>query len=219
MRRKLINDLFSPARRGRLMTAWLLIVLLAAVDGCSFLKPAGGQEEEFLLRADSSAGAVGGHPDRACIVRLLPVEVPAYLQTRDMVMRTGANTIVYAIYHQWAEPLDAGIRRVLAEDLKSSPQIEEVLTDEPSPEHRKLYILSIHILACEGNDVSGRGSVVFRAAWEISESGGKAVRIRGVFGAPQSHWNPGDYADLAGQLSRATAELSRVLARRISANH
>ncbi len=195
----------------RLRCLAALLSLLVAVNGCSVLKPAKAQEQDYLLTAEATSTPAAGQGGRACILRILPVEVPDYLQTRDMAVRTGADQIVFTPYHQWAESLEAGIRRVLAEDLKSSPEIREVLTDEMSPAHTTVEIISVHILTCEGNDTKGQGSVHFKAAWELSRSGTDAVLAHGVYDAPSAPWHPGDYEDLAGQLSRATAGLSRTL--------
>ncbi|HEY1788461.1 MAG TPA: PqiC family protein [Verrucomicrobiae bacterium] len=187
--------------------------LLVALSGCLSLKPAGGDEHYYLLTGDSSllASARGARP---CVVRILPVEVPNYLQTRDMVVRTSSNEMIFATFHQWAEPLDAGVRRVLTEDLRTAPAIREVLTDEPPPANTNVYVISIQILACEGNQTNSQSSVLFKACWEISKSD-RAV-ARGIFNAQPATWRPGDYNDLAIQLSRAVEDLGKLLNKTIS---
>lgn len=186
----------------------LLLLALFTLNGCLSLKPASGTEHYYLLTGGSSnLSSPGAVP--ACAVRLLPIETPDYLKTRDMVVRTGANEMVFATFHQWAEPLDAGVRRVLADDLRTSPAIREVLIDEPPPANTKVYVISIHIVACEGNNTNGQSSILFSARWEISQS--DTTLAHGIFRAEPATWHAGDYDDLAAQLSRAVEDFARLL--------
>ena len=207
--------LFQP-RTNVLLIPLLCAVLLMAFNSCSLLKPVKDEEHDYLLTAQPQREPVA-RVKPARIVRVLPVEVPAYLQTSDLVIRTGTNEVVFAKSHQWAEPLDEGIRRVLVQNLRGFRGIEEVLTDEPPPAHRKPYIISIHILTCEANDTNGQGLVLFSAAWELSQGGAEETTVaRGVFHAPPSPWRPGDYAGMVSQMSSAIADLSGILAQAIS---
>lgn len=195
----------------------LCVTLLTILSGCSFLKPANDQTHNYLLTAmpwpEPSAGV-----SPPCIVRVLPVEVPNYLQTSDMVIRTGTNEVVFTKFNQWAEPLDAGIRRVLAQNLCDFRGIQEALTDEPAPARQNPYIISVHILECEGSDINGRGSILFSASWEISQGEEQTTTLaHGIFRAPPSSWNPGDYDGMVSQLSGAIGDLSGILAQAISA--
>jgi len=46
-----------------------------------------------------------------------PVIMPGYLRRNQIVTRTGEDQVHVAIFHQWAEPLEDGIARVLAEEI------------------------------------------------------------------------------------------------------
>lgn len=192
----------------------LIAFSLVALTGCSIFRPARGEEHYYLLSSTGVGDSVVTRTRTALVVRLLPVEVPDYLQTRDIAVRDGNNEIVFPPFHQWAEPLDAGIRRVLARDLQASSEIREVLTDEPSPADANICVISIHIMVCEGSDINGQGAVLFKAAWSISKFGASAnPATRGVFSIPPSLWQPGNYAALAARISRAVAGLAETLAR------
>ena len=198
-----------------LLTSLLWAVLLTAINGCSLFMPVKDEEHDYLLTAEPLPKPTA-EVKPAGVVRVLPVEVPAYLQTSDMVM-TRTNEVVFAKSHEWAEPLDAGIRRVLVQDLRGVQGIREVLTDEPPPAHGKPYIISIRILDCEANDTNGQGSVVFSAEWEISQGRpDTAILAKGVFHAPPAPVRRGDYAGVVSQISKAVAELSGILAQAIS---
>jgi len=198
-----------PASALRLIVSSLLTLSLFALNGCSLsLKPASGVEHYYLLTGGSSklSSPSDFHP---CVVRLLPIEAPNFLQTRDMVVRAAPDEMVFATFHQWAEPLDAGVRRALADDLRTSPAVREVLTDEPDPGNTKVYVISIHIFDCEGNRTNGQNSILFEARWEISQS--NVALAHGIFRAEPASWRSGDYGDLAIQLSRAIENLARLL--------
>lgn len=193
----------------------MLAALLVAVNGCISLKPASGEQQYYLLTG-SSSNVSRGHTGPARVVRLLPVEMPDYLETRNMAVRTGSNEIIFPTFHEWAEPLDMGIRRVLAEDLRASPAIRDVLTDEPPPADAKVYTILIHILSCEGNSANGQSSILFKAEWGISESEDSTPFARGTFSTQPNRWKPGDYSDLANQMSAAVEDLCRELNRAIT---
>ena len=185
----------------------LLMAFLLALSGCFSLKPASGEQQYYLLTGNPSNAPI--HlTGPGSVVRLLPIEVPDYLQTRSMAVRTASNEMIFPAFHQWAEPLDTGIRRVLADNLRASPGIQAVLTDEPPPASTKVYTILIHILYCEGNNANGQSSILFKAAWEISISEDSTPFAQGTFSAPPGHWKSGDYSDLAEQLSRAVESLS-----------
>ena len=199
----------------RFILTLMLAALLVTLNGCFSLKPASGDQQYYLLTGNSSNSS-SPHTGPGSIVRLLPIEVPDYLQTRNMAVRTGSNEMIFPTFHEWGEPLDAGIRRVLAEDLRASPGIQDVLTDEPPPAGAAVYVILIHILSCEGINTNGHSSILFKAAWEISESGNVAPFAHGTFNAQPNRWQPGDYSDLAAQLSRAVESLSRELSAAIT---
>jgi uncharacterized lipoprotein YmbA len=211
-----MNALLFQSRTNVLLIPLLWAMLLTTLNSCSLLKPVKDEEHDYLLTArPSPEPAAGVKPAR--IVRVLPVEVPEYLQTSDLVILTGTNEVVFSKSHEWAEPLDAGIRRALVQDLRGFPGIQEVLTDEPPPAHGKPYIISIHVLACEAKDINGQGSVLFSAAWEISQGRPEPTTLaKGVFHAPPSSWHPGDYTGMVSQISDSVANLSGILAQAIA---
>jgi hypothetical protein len=47
-----------------------------------------------------------------------PVEIPDYLDRQALVTRGADNALEVSSFHQWAEPLNANVTRVLAENLR-----------------------------------------------------------------------------------------------------
>lgn len=192
--------------------------LAVLTAGCSFLQPAKSESHYYLL-APANPPAVAGHTNAgpAFAVRLRPVELAEFLNTRDMAVRTGENEIRFALYHRWAEPLDAGIRRVLAANLRAEPTVRAVLTDQAPPPHFPVYTISVYVLSCEGASTNHVGSAMFEAFWEITGPDPRnAVIGQGVFRAAPASWTPGDYGQLARELSRALADFGSVLVDTIS---
>ena len=65
-----------------------------------------------LTPAPSSTDSTG-----AVSIGVGPVSVPGYLRRNQIVTRTGDDQMDIAMFHQWAEPLEDGVARVLAEEI------------------------------------------------------------------------------------------------------
>jgi uncharacterized lipoprotein YmbA len=146
-------------------------------------------------------------------VGLKPVELPAYLRSKAMVVRTGTNEIHFADFDRWAEPLDQGIGRVMKEILSSARNIESVGLNSHGNEALD-YEVVIRIPACEGVLLgNGNGSIRFAVTWDARSVGtNSTVTSRGVFTAHQGAWDGKDYGQLAERLSEAIAAASKALA-------
>lgn len=66
------------------------------------------------LSAQSTSSAI---PKR--LIGLGPVTVPALLERRQIVTRTGDNNIASSEFHQWAAPLKESITETLAQNLSA----------------------------------------------------------------------------------------------------
>lgn len=178
--------------------------------GCAPFQPAHDHEQHYIL--DALPGKAPSSRERL-VVRLPAVEVAQYLQGEEMAVRSNGNEVDYPLNHRWAEPLDAGMRRVLSEELRAAPLVEQVLIDEPSPPERTVYRVSVRLLACEGmKNGGGGGEARFSAAWEITKDGSpESVVAHGVFQPPPAPWAADNYNQLASDLSRAARGLTDVI--------
>lgn len=193
------------------------LFLLLLAPGCLSLPPAQPDPTRFyllsVLSASETAAAIA--PEAAPLrVGLRPVVLPAFLDSRAMVVRTGANEVRYEDYARWAEPLDQGVARVVRAALADSPRVGAVLAYPFSFEADRDYDVTIRLLNCEGvREASGRGGVKVQAVIEIYSTGaGAGLVARRVFTAGPETWNGRDYAQLAQALSRAVAELGQAVA-------
>jgi len=141
------------------------------------------------------------------------VELASYLGTRDIVLRNGTNELVLQDYARWAEPLEAGIGRILRMQLASAPAVGRVYPQPFPLDGERDYDVSVSVLHCEGGTPAGMIShptARFSAVFEISTVGtSPKVVARRAFTAPEAAWDGRDYARLAELLSEDVARLGR----------
>jgi uncharacterized lipoprotein YmbA len=192
----------------------LCVITAGALTSCAFLQPHTDPTKFYVLttRYLSSPPATTDKFTR-CKIGLRSIEIPAYLQTKLMVVRTGTNEIHFAEFDRWAEPLDEGISRVVKEALCSADNVESVALNSHG-DNALDYEVRIRVLACEGvRGESGTGSIRLGMSWEIEPSGTNAtVNKRGCYTAAPTAWDGRDYGQLALQLSQAIAAAGQALA-------
>jgi uncharacterized lipoprotein YmbA len=195
---------------------FLLLGIIAAVamSGCALWQPRTDPTRFYVLTVPQS---VPGDVKEVDVVKwrlgFRLTEIPAYLQTRFMVVRTGTNEIHFAEFDRWAEPLDAGIGRVLKETLASAPNVASVAANSHG-EGTLDYEMRLRVLACEGvRSENGTGSIRFTIAWEIWSLGTSSSLIKhGVLAGNPGAWNGKDFGELAVALSGAISADSKTLA-------
>ena len=92
-------------------------VAALAVAGCVSLKRT-PEARFFVLRAlvvPPEAAVAAARP--GSVVGILPVRVPGHLERPQLVTWAGPGELRIEEYLRWAEPIDAGIARTLAENL------------------------------------------------------------------------------------------------------
>lgn len=157
---------FSPARR---VAAALAVLLLA---GC--LGKGGTTTRYYLVDPAPLEPAAAGAP---VAVEIMDLEIPQYLERFQIATRSGANSIVYAEYHQWGESLRKNLLRTLSRNLSMLLGTPDVGT----PLNRSLttpdYRVQVHIDQFE-QDVDGH--VRLKARWQILDA-----RVEGA--VPATH--------------------------------
>jgi uncharacterized protein len=154
-------------RRAMLLPA----VLALALAGCG-ISP---KTHYFTL-----AAVPGAPPEKAAVaapVTVAAVHVPPALDRREMVRRTGANSVDISSEERWTAPLDEMIRRVLSQDLATRlPKDKVVLPGSPAPPHTAQIVVSI---AQFGPD--GSGKVTLDGSWSLLGGGrGQSASRRDV---------------------------------------
>jgi uncharacterized protein len=139
------------------------------------------------------------------------VEVPAYLTRLSLVTMRGGSEAHYAETARWAEPLDQGVARAVAENLNRRSGITAFGFSPSAPPGPHRYDVQIRLESFEGTD---SGEVVFAAHWQVLTTDGSSVASRRTE-IRRNGWTPGDYPGLVKLLSDAIAEMSGQIARAI----
>jgi len=94
--------------RIRIITLLLLCGLLVACGSTP-------RSNYFMLSADATGLPDGSGPS----LGVGPISIPDYLKAREMVLNRSDHALRMAEYDRWAEPLDSAVLRVLAVNLSS----------------------------------------------------------------------------------------------------
>jgi uncharacterized lipoprotein YmbA len=163
--------------RIRLGSILVLVALAGGLGGCLSLKRT-PEARFFVLRPlveatpSPSPGAVSG------LVGVLTVILPEHLDRAQVVTWKAPDELRIDEFTRWAEPLDVGVTRVLAEDLAALLPDRAVLR-YPWPEHAGLRCrvrLELSLFGAQSG-----GEVRLEGRWELlPEHGERPLVLRPV---------------------------------------
>ena len=189
----------------------MLVVLLVALavstlvmSGCSTGPPARLYVLTSLSRAESVPPATGG---RELSIGIGPVELPQYVNRPQIVTGQQSSELQSAASAQWAEPLQDGFTRVLAENLSLLLATDRVALfpwKTFAPEYQVVVEVT-HFLGQTGGEVS------LVALWSILNKDGREALVSKKSSFREATGSS-EYASLAAALSRTVAALSRDIA-------
>jgi uncharacterized protein len=189
-------------------TLFALLVALAAsiliVSSCSTGPPTRLYVLTSLTRVESVPPTTGR---RDVAIGVGPVELPQYVNRLRIVTGDNSPELQSADVAQWAEPLQDGITRVLAENLSLLLATDRVVIfpwKSFVPEYQ-VVIEVTHFLGQTGGEVS------LVALWSILSKNGKDVLVSKKSSFHESTGSS-EYAALAAAMSRTVAALSRDIA-------
>jgi uncharacterized lipoprotein YmbA len=189
-----------------------LIGLLGVLAACNVVPPAQDDPTRYFVLSDSAAQAGDAQPAAGgARIGLKAVRLESYLRRREMVVRTGENEVEFRDYRRWAEPLDAGVARVLRSRLQAAPGVALVCTEPFGAEQGRDFDVSVEIRRCEGTAApSGKYGASLVATIEIWTTGTSPhVLARRVFVAPDAAWDGRDFDRLASLLSADVSALGQ----------
>jgi uncharacterized lipoprotein YmbA len=137
-------------------------LVAAALSGC-----AGPAKREYVL------GAAGGSDNASAVQTALPivqverVQLPDYLDTRDIVTRRDRQ-VVPSETGRWAERLSVGATRALAAALAA--QLKGVDVTSAQPIDPPVLRVVVDVVAF---DATADGPVVLKARWSITDGTGQ----------------------------------------------
>jgi len=138
-----------------------------------------------------------------------PVTVPEYLNRADLVTGRAGNTLEIASFDQWAEPLDDGIKRVLAINLAGLLNTQNVHIHPWEPARAPKYAVRINLLQLD----TSAGQATLAAEWQLYGPGatgattGRLSRLQQPLpgGTSQPEQIASAYSTLLFQLSELIA--------------
>jgi uncharacterized lipoprotein YmbA len=122
---------------------WTL-ALVALLAGCS----SSPRSNYYLLTAKHGAAPTGAEHS----LGIGPIEIPEYLNRSNMVYNRQGNKLQVANLDSWAEPLDEGVKRVMAINLAQLLNTHEVRSFPWHPKRAPDYGVQLNILALDANE-------------------------------------------------------------------
>lgn len=216
--------------RGLALTAAAILFTALAGGGCSILPEASADPTRYYVfdqsdpsdrsnpsdPSDQSPASVAAD-SRGVTVAIRSIELPAYLRnSKSMVVRVGENEVRYEDYSRWAEPIDAGIQRVIKERLANAEGVTGVLSFPLTTGETRQMDLRIRVVRCEGSAPrGGQAAALFVASYQVfNEADGKRL-LHAHFTAPALAWDGRDFGELARQLSQAATLLADDIAKNL----
>ncbi|MDR3568119.1 MAG: PqiC family protein [Syntrophobacteraceae bacterium] len=190
----------------RVCRFFALIFALAALGGCARSTPVNYYILRSLQGPLPRTKAAG--PVRPMVVAVGPVTIAGYLDRPQIVTRSSPDTLQFAEFDRWAEPLDKNLARVLADDL-SALLCGARLCVFPWPGSMPVrYQVTLTIVHLE--KVPGQ-KVLLDASWNVLGDNGHKLLVMRRSTLREPLEAPG-FAGVAAAESRAVKTLSRDIA-------
>jgi len=192
----------------------LVVVAFAGFGACSATAPPRFYTLSSTRQVANADTAADTSVREAGVSTLLvgAVEIPQTLDRPQLVRRLGVNRIDVAEYDRWSEPLDAMIRRTLAEDLAVLVPKSRVLAST-LPAVPIDQTLVVEIARFEADNA---GMVTLEAQWFVRAERASVPRLsrRAVIAEPTAS---GESEALVAAMSRALAKFAREVANALAA--
>lgn len=147
------------------------------------------------------------------IVGLDGIEVPSYLDRREIVVRTGDNELRYTARHLWAERPSDSLQRLLSMNIERQASMGMEVHSLPWPDHSNPeWVVRLNIESFEGQE-SPSAELLLEATWTIQSTRDGTIAKQGHYTGSQLAWKKGDYSHLARGLSKGLADLGRLIAK------
>jgi uncharacterized lipoprotein YmbA len=187
----------------------LLLTLPLFLTACTVFQPVDDDPVRHLLES-SVSGRTPSSPSPA--VAIARPSLPPYLERSEMVTRTGDGRLEIHERDLWSEPLDGGIARVMADNLRRLTGSTNIQPSGNFITRDYTHLVEIRI---ERFDPMPDGSLLLECTWKLQPIGGadaspKAFRTT-VPVSPST-----DTARLSARIpamNEALARLSRMIAK------
>jgi uncharacterized lipoprotein YmbA len=169
------------------------------LNSCSLPQAQPDLTRFYILTAGAKENATPASEPTKVFLRA--VNVPEFLRGRMFVVKTGENQVSFIDEARWAEPLEAGLHRVIAENL-----VRQGLRCVPRASEEHAFEITVWVKSCEG--LAGKGAARLAARIEVTKTGAEPTIVaHDDFVAEVAGWDGKDYGQLAAKLSEAAGEL------------
>ena len=121
-----------------------IVALAVLLMGCG----SSPRNNHYVLTGDAGKIPTGSAPS----LGVGPIKVPEYLNRTGMVFSREGNQLQVSSTERWAEPLEAGVMRVVAINLAASLNTQDIRSFPWDPKRAPDYGVSITLLALDAND-------------------------------------------------------------------
>ena len=183
-------------------------VLALLLGGCASSPPT-----RIFVLGSAAADNVPVGEGRGRPVWLRPVLVPDYLDTTDILLRTGIHEVAPSRTGRWAERLSSGVTHALLQDLAARLPQAAVTLDDGGQDSA---VVSVTV---DAFDILAVGRCVLSASWTVAAGrGAAAAPERAVISASFAAASPGGSVDTAIVAAMAD-DLDRLADRLAAAVH
>ena len=147
------------------------------------------------------------------VIGLERVNVPEYLDRREITVRTGSNELRYTERHLWAEMPSDSIPRVLGLNIERQANASIEIHALPWPDHADPgWVVTMDIQSFEGQE-SPESNLLLKITWSIQSTKSGEFIKQGHFDGGRLDWQAGDYSALARGLSEGLTSIGRLIAK------
>jgi uncharacterized lipoprotein YmbA len=150
-----------------------LVALALASTGCFGSSP---PSRFFLLSPSPEGAAAMASMGQEGALGVLPTRIAAYLDRPQIVTFRGDNSVDLDEFNRWAEPLGAGVSRVLAQDLSAMLPAWRVMPQPWDPTVPLRARLVVEVTALGWNHL---GEARLEANWALLTATGELAAARG----------------------------------------
>ena len=193
----------SPGRR-----AWAVLAVVGLLAGCTATQPT-----SFYTLAPVTGQGVEKRAADGLVIGLGPITLPQYLDRPGIVTREGANQMRLAELHQWAEPLEPLLTRIMAEDLYALLDASDVI---PIPQRGDVPLDRVVEVDIGRFDADAAGQVVLDARWRVYQGDNETLLASGRSQVTEQGAPVPDYTAIVAAMSRAVGQASEEIARAIA---
>jgi uncharacterized protein len=192
------------------MIKYLLFPAALLLISCGVLEPVTDTSDSHVLDPSVPERAITGSRPAVAIAR---PSLPGYLDRQQLVTRTNDGRMVMNRNQIWAEPLDAGISRVVAANLGRLENSLNILPVESFITMDYDSLLEIRIARFEPDET---GAVVLECTWKLQPVNSPAVNprpFRTTLPADSHYSATGPQRPRIEAMNEALARLSREISR------